>query len=675
MQLLFIVMIVSYLAGMGAALTGGRGPIGRGLVAAGAAIGAGAGLVLGAVVILSGTPFALRIPEILPMGGGFDLRLDALGAFFLIVIGVGAVPASIYGAGYTETYEDGRASLRLLGVMFNLFLLLMSLVTLANNVLTFLMMWEGMSLASYFLVMAEAHDENTQQAGNWYAAMAHLGLALLLVAFLLLMTGTGETFADLRAQAQTLDPAVRGVIFMLALLGFGSKTGIVPLHVWLPRAHPAAPSHVSALMSGVMIKLGIYGLLRVGLDLLGGGPMWWGALVLAIGALSAVLGVLYALMEHDLKRLLAYHSVENIGIILLGVGAGFMFQSAGLTRLSALAFIGGLYHTINHASFKGLLFLGAGSVLHATGTRNMEEMGGLIKRMPWTALFFLIGAAAISALPPLNGFVSEWIVFQSLLSGVNLPSPEAAIMMPVAVGMLALTSGLAAACFVKAFGISFLALPRSPEAEHAHEAPRSMQVGMALLAVVCIGLGLAPFVVVPLLGKVLTGLGGLPPTEAAFTLNLSLQLPANFATMSPALIGVGLIAILGLISIGLRLFNANRRQRVSDSWGCGRIGQSPRMEYTATAFAEPLRRVFSEIYRPSKEVTIDFHPESKYFVQSIEYRSEITPWFDRVIYDPLLALIRFLARSVRRLQSGSLHLYLMLVALTLFVLLVVARWF
>lgn len=675
MQLLFIIMMVSYLAGMGTALMGGRGSLGRGVVATGATIGAGAGLALGLVVIISGTPFALRLPEILPLGGGLDLRLDPLGAFFLIVIGVGAIPAAIYGASYTASYENGRASLRLLGVMFNLFLLLMSLVTMANNVLTFLMMWEGMSLTSYFLVMTDGEDESTRQAGNWYAVMAHVGLALLMATFLLLMTGGGETFAALRANAQTLDPAVRGVIFVLALLGFGSKAGIVPLHVWLPRAHPAAPSHVSALMSGVMIKLGIYGLIRVGLDLLGGGPLWWGALVLAIGAVSAVLGVLYALMEHDLKRLLAYHSVENIGIILLGVGAGFMFHSAGLARLSALAFIGGLYHTINHASFKGLLFLGSGAVLHATGTRNMEEMGGLIKRMPWTAVFFLIGAAAISALPPLNGFISEWIVFQSLLGGVNLPTPEAAIMMPAAVGMLALTSGLAAACFVKAFGISFLALPRSPEAKHAREAPRAMRVGMAFLASACVLLGVAPFVVVPLLGKVLTGLGGLPPTEAAFTFNLSLQLPANFATLSPALLGIGLIAILGLIPIGLRVFNANRRQRVSDSWGCGRIGQTPRMEYTATAFAEPLRRVFAELYRPSKELTIDFHPESKYFVQSIEYRSEITPWFDRAIYDPLLGWVRRLARSVRRLQSGSLHFYLLLVALTLFVLLIMARWF
>ena len=259
-----------------------------------------------------------------------------------------------------------------------------------------------------------------------------------------------------------------------------------------------------------MIKMGVYGLLRVGLDLLGGGPAWWGGLVLAAGAVSALLGVLYALMEHDLKRLLAYHSVENIGIIFIGLGAGLMFQSYGLGALAALGFVGGLYHTLNHACFKSLLFLGAGSVLHATGSRNMEELGGLIKRMPRTGFYFLVGAAAISALPPLNGFVSEWLVFQALLGGAAVPQSEVAVLMPVAVALLALTSGLAAACFVKAFGITFLGIPRSSEAEHAHEAPRSMQSGMAFLAAACVALGLGAFVMVPALGRVLAGHGGLP---------------------------------------------------------------------------------------------------------------------------------------------------------------------
>jgi hydrogenase-4 component B len=676
MQTLFTSMFVGYSLGALAALMGGPKSLGRGLVALGAIAGAAAGLALGATVITTGVSLVLSFPELLPLGGGLVLRLDSLGAFFLVVIGIGAIPAAVYGAGYSAAYEDGRASLRLMGMMFNLFLLTMSLVTLADNVLTFLLMWEGMSLTSYFLVMTETDEETTRNAGLWYIAMTHAGLIMLLAAFLLLAGGTGSgRFADLRAIAPSLNPTVRDTVFVLAFLGFGSKAGIVPLHVWLPRAHPAAPSHVSALMSGVMIKMGVYGLLRLALDLLGGGPAWWGGLVLAVGVVSALLGVLYALMEHDLKRLLAFHSVENIGIILIGIGAGLMFHRYGLMPLAALGFIGGLYHVLNHATFKGLLFLGAGSVLHATHTRNMEEMGGLIKRMPWTALFFLIGAAAISALPPLNGFASEWLVFQSLLGGVNIPVPEVAVVMPVAVGLLALTSGLAAACFVKAFGITFLALPRSSEAAHAHESPFSMQFGMGLLALACIGLGVAPFAVVPVLGRILAGLGGLPDTRAEFTLNLSLQTPSAFGQMSPTLMALGLLLLLGLVPSVLWLLGLNYRRRLSDSWGCGRVGQTARMEYTATAFAEPLKRVFAEIYRPMKELTVDFHPGSKYFVQSIEYRSGITPWFEQSLYRPFLESATFVAQQVRRLQAGSLHLYLLYIAVVLTLLLVVARWF
>ena len=665
-----------YSLGALGALVGGRNSLRRWLVALGAAVGASFGLALGVAVIATGDPFTISFPELLPLGGGLALRLDSLGAFFLVVIGIVAVPAAVYGVGYSAAYEDSGASPCLLGMMFNLFLLTMSIVTLADNVLTFLLMWEGMSLTSYFLVMTEADEEGTRSAGLWYIGMTHAGLVMILAAFLLFAGGTGMgAFADLRAIAPTLNPGVRDTIFVLAFLGFGSKAGIVPLHVWLPRAHPAAPSHVSALMSGVMIKMGVYGLLRLVLDLLGGGPAWWGGLVLAVGAVSALLGVLYALMEHDLKRLLAFHSVENIGIILIGIGAGLMFHRYGLMPLAALGFIGGLYHVLNHATFKGLLFLGAGSVLHATHTRNMEEMGGLIKRMPWTALFFLIGAAAISALPPLNGFASEWLVFQSLLGGINIPVPEVALVMPVAVGLLALTSGLAAACFVKAFGITFLALPRSSEAAHAHESPFSMRLGMAVLALACIGLGVVPFAVVPVLGRVLAGLGGLPDTRAEFTFSVFLQTPSVFGQMSPTLMAFGLLLLIGLVPSVLWLLRMNRQRRLSDSWGCGRVGQTARMEYTATAFAEPLKRVFAEIYRPMKELTVDFHPGSKYFVKSIEYRSEITPWFEQSLYRPFLESATFIAEQVRRLQGGSLHLYLLYMALVLTFLLAVARWF
>jgi hydrogenase-4 component B len=675
MQTIFLVMFFAYAFGVVAALFGGQSSFGRSLVALGAVVGVGAGFALGTGVLVSGVPFALSIPQLLPIVGGLALRLDALGAFFLILIGLVGASASIYGFGYSKAYKD-RYSVRMLGAMFNILLLSLALQVLADNALTFLVIWEAMSLSAYWLVLTESDQPGTIRAANWYLAMTHAGFAALVAMFFLLSGGELTTsFTEMRSTSSLLAPLTRDAIFLLALFGFGAKAGIVPLHIWLPMAHPVAPSHVSAIMSGVVIKMGIYGLVRVALDLLGGGPAWWGGVVLGLGAVSAVLGVLYALMEHDLKRLLAYHSVENIGIILIGIGAGLIFHSYGLMTLAALGFIGGLYHTINHASFKGLLFLGAGSVLHATGTRNMEEMGGLIKKMPWTALFFLIGAAAISALPPLNGFASEWLVFQALLGGFNIPTPEVAALMPIAVGMLALTSGLAAACFVKAFGISFLALPRSHEAEHAHESPLSMRIGMGILALACVGLGLAPFAVVPALGGVLNGLGGLPDTRAAFTFNLSVQTPVAFGEMSSTLVMLGLLVILALIPLVMRILRVNQNSRISDSWGCGRVGQTPRMEYTATSFAEPLRRVFAELYRPTKELTIDFHPDSKYFVQSIEYKTEITPLFERWLYDPFLWLVRFTARQVRKLQAGSLHLYLTYVTIILIILLLAARWF
>jgi len=666
---LVTILLSAYPIGVVAALVA-RGALGRGLVAGCGLAGALAGVGLGAVCLGTGIVPTVTAP-FLPLTG-FALRVDGLSAFFLIVVGVVGAAVTVYGFGYSAAYE-GRYSLRLLGAMLNVLLLSLSVQVMADNALTFLMAWEAMSLSAYSMVLTEHDRPGTVRAAHWYIAVTHAGFAALLAMFLLLSAGDLTTsFAGMRSAS--LSSGTRDAAFALALLGFGTKAGIAPLHVWLPMAHPVAPSHVSALMSGVVIKMGVYGLLRVTIDLLVGGPPWWGGLVLGVGTVSALLGVLYALMEHDLKRLLAYHSVENVGIIFIGIGAGLMFQSFGLPTLAALGIVAGMYHTINHACFKGLLFLGAGSVVHAMGTRNMEEMGGLIKRMPRTACFFLLGACAISALPPLNGFASEWLVFQTLLGGSAIPQPEVAVVMPIAVAMLALSSGLAAACFVKAFGITFLAIPRSARAEQAHEAPWSMQAGMATLAVACVALGLAPFAVVPLLGSSLAGFPGVAPTAMEFSLALPLQVPGTSGQMSPLLLALGLVLLLVLVPLALRLLGADRRLRVGDTWGCGRIGQTPRMEYTATAFAEPLRRVFAELYRPTRDLSIDFHPDSKYFVQSIEYRSEIHPWIERVLYDwPLQGLHRA-ATWVRRLQGGSLHLYLFYLTLAFLVLLTAARW-
>ena len=651
-------MLGGYALGAALAVLGPGGRGARRVVAAGAVVGGGAGLSLALVVLLTGAPFVLHVPAVLSIADGLLFRLDGLGAFFLGLVGLVAVPCGIYGAAYSETYE-GRYSLRLLGAMVNLFLLTMSLVPCAGNVLTFLLMWEGMSLTSYFLVLTEADEPDTVLAGGWYLAMTHAGLALVLAAFLLLASGAESTaFGDLHAAARALSPGTRNAVFLLVLLGFGSKAGIIPLHVWLPRAHPAAPSHVSALMSGVMIKLGVYGLLRVGLDLLGGGPAWWGALLIGLGALSAVIGVLYALMENDLKRLLAYSSVENIGLVFIGLGAGFLFLSLRLDAAALLALAAALYHVLNHAAFKGLLFLGAGSVLHATHTRDMNQLGGLIRGLPWTAACFLVGSLAIAGLPPLNGFVSEWLLFQSLLPGIGSPVPLVAPLMTLAVGVLALTGGLAAASFVKAFGITFLAIPRSPAAERAHEAPLSMRVGMGILAVACAGFGLTAVLILPALAAVLAASVRVPAPPLPLGSGLSLFMPAGFARMSPILVAAGLGLTIGATWLGARLLGRRRPLRISETWGCGRVVQTPRMEYTSTAFAEPLRRVFVELYRPTQDLSIDFHPESRYFVQSLEYRSEIVPWFERYLYAPLVARIRRWGIHARAIQSGSAHAYL-----------------
>jgi hydrogenase-4 component B len=667
-------MVLGPLAGAGGALAvrADRGT--RALAAAGALAGSAAGLVLGLLGLAGDVELRLAIPELLAAAGGVSLRLDRLGAFFLLVLEAVAIPAVLFGHAYSRAYS-GRHSLPLLGAMLNLFLLALSLVPLADNVVTFLFAWEVMAVSSFFLVMTESDRRETRRAGLWYLAMTHGGMVCLMAAFLLLAASAPATgFADLRLAAAALPAPVRSAVFLLALLGFGSKAGVVPLHVWLPLAHPTAPSHVSALMSGVMIKLGVYGLLRVVLDLLGGGPPWWGGAILAVGAASALLGVLYALMEHDLKRLLAYHSVENIGIIFLGVGAGLMFHAYGLERLALVGLVAGLYHTLNHACFKGLLFLGSGAVLHATHTRNIEELGGLVGRMPRTAFCFLVGAAAISGLPPLNGFVSEWLVFQTLLGGAALPRPELAALMPLAVGMLALTSGLAAACFVKAFGITFLALPRSPRAAQAREAAPAMQLAMGALALACVVLGIGATLVVPVLAAAVAGLGGLPGGLLAGMPGLILEMPGAVGVISPAALAAGLALVTLAVPLAMRLGGVQWRRRVGPTWGCGRISQTPRMEYTATAFAEPLRRVFAELYRPTEDLSIDFHPESKYFVQSIAYRSEVHPWFERVLYEPAVRLLRRTAFRVRWLQAGSLHLYLLYMILALVALLVLSRW-
>jgi hydrogenase-4 component B len=642
-------------------------------------VAAGCGAVACATLLATGrtvAPIQLQLlPTLIPYVQ-FTVRLDSLSVFFGLIVSLLAFALSLYSIGYARGFY-GRKNVGVLGAFFNLMLLATTLVVMADNAFFFLMAWEIMALSAYCLVSFEHEKPETRSAGVLYFVMSHIGTGCIMLGFLLLFQATGSydftSFHTLTQNADWLASGSRNAAFLLFLIGFGVKAGIVPLHTWLPAAHPVAPSNVSAFLSGVIIKTGIYGMARVFFYFLGTPPMWWGVTVLAIGTISAVLGVLYALMQHDLKRLLAYHSIENIGIILMGFGASLMFLHTGHPLLATLALIAGLYHTINHAVFKGLLFLGAGAVLHATHTRDMEHMGGLAKRMPQTAFFFLVGAVAISALPPLNGFVSEWLTYQSLLQGFGATDSLVRLMFPIGGALLALTSALAAACFVKAFGITFLAQPRSEAAAQAHEAPLTMLLGQAVLVAACVFLGLFPTVFLQALD---------PLTQQLTGLQISQQLTmANGLVLSSVNQAGGTVSTLGIAVMGVALlfipfalwlvFGQKTKTRIGPTWDCGLKGLTPRMEYTATGFSKPIRMIFKALFRPRREVQreYDFSP---YFTTSIRFEAHVEEVFETRIYRPLQRQVLRLSRRMRALQAGSLQAYLIYIFITLLLLLLFA---
>ncbi len=592
----------------------------------------------------------------------FVFRGDPLSGFFVTVMSILVLPVSMYSIGYTKDIANKGS----IGFLYNLFILSMYAVILSGNIITFLVSWETMSLVSYFLVTFD-RTEQSAKAGLIYAVMTHIGTAFIIVLFLVLYKNTGQMdFAAIKTLMPKLSAGIKSMVFIFSVIGFGTKAGIIPLHAWLPKAHPAAPSNISALMSGIMIKTGIYGFIRVGMDIMGQGPEWWGITIIVIGAISSILGVLYALMEHDMKRLLAYHSVENIGIILLGIGASMMFRSNGFYTLAAIAVVAGLYHTLNHAIFKGLLFLGAGSVMHATHTKDMEGLGGLIKSMPLTAMSFLIGSISICALPPFNGFISEWLTYQSLILGFKSSSMVSKIISPMGAAALALTGALAAACFVKAFGIAFLGMPRSHHAENAKEAPPSMIAGMIILAMLCLIFGIFPNVAIRMISPSALQLTG---SYGIASGNWSLYINDTVATLAPLSILITLL-VMALASI-VFVFGIGGRRKITygASWDCGIPSLTPRMQYSATGFTKPIRMIFKKIYLPRRELKVSYYVKP-FFIKAIKYRAEITPFFEKYIYEPVTVLIFKVAGKVRPLQSGSLHLYLLYILVTLILLLI-----
>ncbi|HUL53692.1 MAG TPA: hydrogenase 4 subunit B [Opitutaceae bacterium] len=641
-----------------------------------ATLGALCGLIAGVTGLAAGGAGLPHQVQLLPAFNPFaqfSIRPDPLGLFFTLIVSLIGLAVSVYSFGYVPSFY-GRRSVGGFGAAFNVALLTTTLVFLADNVFFFLVAWEIMALAFYLLVSFEHEKEEVRGAGVLYFVMSHLGTGCLILGFFLLYRASGAGgFDGFHAIGARMATGPRHAAFLLFLAGFGLKAGVIPLHIWLPAAHPAAPSNVSALMSGVLIKTSIYGIARVGFDFLGAPPNWWGVTVLVVGTVSAVLGVLYALMEHDLKRLLAYHSIENIGIILMGLGAALMFAHTGHPVLASLALVAGLYHTLNHAVFKALLFLGAGAVVHATHTRNLEDLGGLVKRMPATAFFFFTGAVAISALPPLNGFVSEWLTYQSLLQGFGTTPSLIRLAFPLSGAMLALTGALAAACFVKAFGITFLGQPRGAAAAGAREAAPPMLVAQGLLAAACVVLGLFPPLLLRLLDPVTQQLAGVPLSprlSLAGGLVLSGAAPAG-GTVST----LGLVLMAGCllpVPLGLWLvFGRGATVRRGPTWDCGLPGLTPRMAYTATGFSKPIRMVFKALFQPRREVQreYDFSP---YFAKNLRFESHVEEVFQTRIYRPLHWLVWRVSRQMRAVQAGSLQAYLIYIFATLLVLLVIA---
>ena len=610
----------------------------------------------------------VRIGWLVPLVG-VRLSLDPLGGFFIAVTGAVAVAVGIYAVGYARrSHLPGFALL-----MLPIFVATMLLVPAAGTVTTFLAAWELMALASLLLVLAEHRRAEVRAAGVFYAVLTQMGFAALLVGLLVLAAAGGsDVLAVLASNAARVSPAIRTVVFVATLVGFGSKAGLVPLHAWLPRAHPEAPSPVSALMSAAMVNLGIYGLLRFDLLILGPAPKWWGLTLLIVGGLSAVYGVLQATVATDLKRLLAYSTTENMGLIVLALGVAVLLASAGAPNVAAIALTAALLHVVAHAAFKTLAFLAAGSVLAGTGLRDLDRMGGLARPMPGTTVFFGIAALGACGLPLGAGFVSEWLLVQSMIHAPRHAMAEVALAMPLAVGAVALTTGLGVTVMVKAFGVGFLARARSGEAAQAREASASMLAGMGLAALACTVLAVAPLVVA---GGLVRVLGQLPGHGGDVThLGARLRLPGVAGSISPGWLSVAMIVAV-IAALGLTRWGARRRPATvrTPLWACGADVLTPRMQYTATSFAEPLQRVFDDVLRPDTDIEISHAVESRYLVEKVTFRAQLTDTIEQRLYLPVLAAVHTWAGWVRRAHSGSVHVYLGYGAIGLLIVLMVAR--
>lgn len=608
----------------------------------------------------------LTLPIGLPWLGA-HFRLDGLASFFLVVVNLGGASASLYGLGYGHHEEAPQRVLP----FFPAFLAGMNLVVLAGDAFSYLLCWEFMSLASWALVMAHHREPGNAKAGYVYLVMASFGTLALLLAFGLLAGPAGDyEFAAIRMAQHT--PYVATLVLILMLLGAGSKAGLVPLHVWLPLAHPAAPSHVSALMSGVMTKVAIYGFIRVVFDLLGQ-PSWWASvIVLSLGGITAVMGILYAMMEKDLKRLLAYSTIENVGVIFASLGLALAFQANGLKLLAALALAAALFHVLNHSFFKSLLFFGAGAVLTATGERDMDKLGGLIHRMPYTSFAVLVGCVSISALPPFNGFVSEWLMFQAVLQSPELPQWALKITVPAVGALLALAAALAAACFVKAYGVTFLGRRRDVAAETAEEVDRYSLSAMFVLAALCLLAGILPGLVIDALSPItLQILGARMPMQANEPW-LSIAPIAESRSSYNGLLVMVFITISASSAVVFIHRFASRALRRGPAWGCGFSDPTPAAQYSGVSFAQPIRRVFGTLVFHARD-HVEMPPPGD--IRPARLRIELHDLIWERMYEPIADVVGFSADKLNRLQFLTIRRYLSLVFATLVtLLLVLAIW-
>lgn len=623
-----------------------------GIVAACCSIIAGATGIFGAEqFICFATPFNFA---------NFTLLINPLSGLLLVAINILALVAWIYGLAYFDEYKG--MGLGAIGFFMNLFVASMNMVLTVDNAFWFLVFFELMSLTSYFLVIVEQKPQSIK-GGFLYFIMAHVGFFMIMLSYLIMAANTGSfEFATFRATQ--FSPAIASLCFILAFCGFGCKAGMFPFHSWLPQAHPAAPSNVSALMSGGMIKIGIFGIVKVGLDLLGSCEvqLWWGLVILVIGALSSVLGVAYALGEHDIKKLLAYHSVENIGIILLGIAIGYMGMALNQPVIAVLGIMAGLYHVLNHAMFKGLLFLGAGSVLYTTGSRNMEIMGGLARVMPATAMCFLIGSLAISAIPPLNGFVSEWFIYQSMFSVAITGDIIVRFFAAFAAVSLAITGALAVTCFVKAYGVTFLGAPRSEAAANAKEVPASMRIGMIILAVMCVCLGIGAPWVAPVMQNIAAATTG--QATIAVASGLDIANPAIGSVVSTPMLAILLIACV-LVPVAARsLFSKGGVASDRDPWACG-YALDPEMPVVATTFAAEVKMFLKPIYAAREAVVSTAGSFQAMFGNVVSGAAKAETVGDKYVVAGTASFVNWISKQVQKIECGNFRVYIIYIVVAL----------